>query len=86
MIELSLRPNLAHEVGDRIGRRLMKREHLNGALAAHDAVDRLENLPHAALPARIGHDVGTQLELRPTGFDLIGLIGRKNAHLDEPSR
>jgi hypothetical protein len=84
MIKLSLRPNLASKIRDRVGRGFVKRQHLDRAFATHHLVHALEHLPHAPLADEISDDVRPELELRPPPLDLACLIGREHAHLNQP--
>ena len=89
MIELRVRPNLAAEVGDRLGRRAAARQHLHGDDAPHDRVFGLEDLAHAALADRVDHVVGAEIELRAAVAQLLDLPGVELAAGDElasPSR
>ena len=82
MIKLRLGANLASEVGDRLGGRLVHRQHFNRALAAHHLVDRLEHLAHAALADPVGDDVGPQVQLGAPRFQLFGLVIRQDRQVD----
>ena len=86
VVQLRLRADLAAEVVDRLGRRLVQRQHLDRAFAAHDRVNRLENLAHAALSDPIGNRVRTKTQLGAAGLELIRLVVRDHPHFDESSR
>ncbi len=82
MVQQRLRADFAREAIDGLRRGFFARQNFDGAFPAHHLVDRLENLPHAALADPVGDGVRAQVQLRPAGDQLVGLVARQEADSD----
>ena len=83
VIEPAEQADLAPEGGFRLGRRLLARQHLDGHLAAHHHVLRLEHPAHAPLADGIEDLVLAEGELAAADEHLLGLKRREQALGDE---
>jgi hypothetical protein len=82
VVQLGLSTYLAAKILDRLGRGFTQRQHLDRAFAAHDRMNRLENLPHAALADPIGDRVRVQDSAWCAGLELVRLVVRDHPHFD----
>ena len=84
MIQTGQGADFPGEIGDRLGRGFVARQHFHRHDAAGFAVLRLEDLAHAALAERIDDPILIQIELRAAVEQLLGLPGVQHVHFHQP--